>query len=168
MGANDIGNKSLHLWRLCINLIIHLSAQAAVFDCVQTATRGHMSARWELWMCTRTHGWVCMCICASAMLSILFHGSFAAVLVTAGCPVSSNLSCFTVQAVVELLSLCGLSVVSGLLTQNLLKCFFSSSVSCFKRTYTQAQTSKHKPTCGHECIHVTCGMWRNLVLWWVH
>lgn len=103
-----------------------------------------MSARWELWM------WACMYVGVyeSATLSILFHGPFATVLVTAGGLVISDLSCFTMQAVVELLSLCGLSVVSGLLTQDLLV-FFPSSVPCLKPTYIPAWTYKHKPACMH-------------------
>lgn len=93
------------------------------------------------------HGWVCIYVYALATLSISFHRSFATVLVTAGCPVSSNLSYFTVQAVVELLSLCGLSVVSGPLTQDLLKWGVFPSVSCFKPTYTHRH--KHLNTSPH-------------------
>ena len=64
---------------------------------------------------------------------------FAPVLVTGGCLIHSNLSFFTRQAVVELLSPCGLPVVSGLLTLEwwVVFCFvFLPFSSCFKPTYT--------------------------------
>lgn len=83
------------------------------------------------------HGWVFMCVYALPTLSIFHH--------SAVCPVSSNLSCFTSQAAVEPLSLCGLSVVSGLLTQDLVKWVFFLSFLFQKLTYTQAQTSNKSP-----------------------
>lgn len=55
--------KTLHSLSRIEELV---SAQVGVFDCVQTATRGHMSARWELWMWACMHTWmgtyVCICI----------------------------------------------------------------------------------------------------------
>lgn len=97
--------------------------------------------RWDLWICMHACMGVYVCLCIGHPIHLIPYISFATVLVTSWCLVTSNVSCFTVQAVVELLSLYGLSVVSGLLTQDPVKWDFS----CFRPTYTRAQTSKHMP-----------------------
>lgn len=142
-----------------LDLCSHLS----VIEC-KLPKKGHVLARWELYLCL--HACMDENVCTSCpyypSCSMFF---FAMVVLTVGCPVNPQLSSFTVQAVVGLLSLCGLSVVSSLLTQDLPKWVFSP-VSCLKptSTHTNILSRAHMWT----CMHVTYGMWRNLVLWLGH
>lgn len=108
----------------------------------------------------RMHGWVCTCVMNRLPRPSLINISFATVLVASWGLVTSNVSCFTLQAVVELLSLCGLFVVSGLLTQDPLKWgfFFSPHNSVSDLHAHRHQHLNISPNVDkHACLsHVGC------------
>ncbi len=108
-----------------------LHSQAAVFECVQMRA-----------------------VDASASLSISCHVSSVAALVAVQCLVSSNRSCFLGQAVVELLSLCGLCVVSGLLVQDRPKWHFFFILRFLFQSYTHTG-KKHLNTSPHVDMHAS-------------